>query len=119
MNFAVVRVSGKQFLVKEGDVISIDKPNEITEVLLLAEESGVKIGTPLVPNVTVKTEVVFEGKGPKIRIAKFKAKSRYRRVMGFRANVTKLKILKIGVGVIAKSTTAKQPSKIVKPKTKK
>ena len=97
MNFAVVRVSGKQYLVEEGDTINIDKPSEIKEVLLLADDSGVKIGTPLVAGAVVKSEVVSSGLGSKIRVAKFKAKSRYRKVMGFRAKVTKLKITKISV----------------------
>ena len=43
----------------------------------------------------VSAEVVDNVKGDKIRIAKFKAKSRYRKVRGFRARLTKLKIIKI------------------------
>ena len=94
--YAIVATGGKQYLVKEGDTINVDKPEEVKEVLLLSDDSGIKIGTPVVPGVIISSEVVSSGLGPKIRIAKFKAKSRYRKVMGFRAKVTKLRITKIG-----------------------
>lgn len=106
MTFAVVRVCGKQYLVSEGTTITIDKPSEIKEVLLYSDDSGVRIGTPLVEGILVKSEVVSSGLGPKIRVAKFKAKSRYRRVMGFRAKQTILKITQIGE--VAKKTPVKK-----------
>lgn len=93
MNFAVIRSGGKQFLVKPGDIITTQ--GEVTDVLLTASDEKVDIGTPTLP-VKVKTEVVRDGRGPKIRVAKFKAKSRYRRVLGFRPKKIQLKILSIG-----------------------
>jgi len=103
MNFAVIRISGKQYLVKQGDVITIDavstqagKPVEIKDILLLSDGGTVKIGTPLVASKTVEAQVVETGLDQKIRIAKFKAKSRYRKVMGFRAKITKIRITKVG-----------------------
>lgn len=94
MNFAVIRAGGKQYLVKEGDLITVQ--GEVSGVLLASIDDKIKIGTPQVNDVVVKSEVVKTGKGPKIRVAKFKAKSRYRRVMGFRPQQTQIKILSIG-----------------------
>lgn len=102
VNFAVVKTGGKQYLVKENDLITVDKldkkEKEIVELETLAvfddEAKKVEVGTPLL-TIKVKAEVVAHGKGDKIRIARFKAKSRYRKVRGFRAQLTTLKIVKI------------------------
>lgn len=102
MQFAVIRTGGKQYLVKENDVIIVDKldnkEKETVElpVLLTFDEEGksFELGTPTLPK-TIKAEVVAQVKGDKIRVAKFKAKARYRKVTGFRPKLTQLKILKI------------------------
>lgn len=103
MNYAVIKTGGKQYKVKEGDTLEVDKlPIEkdgvvdFDQVLLLVDGNEVKIGNPVVPNVRVKAKVLEQKKGQKVRVAKFKAKSRYRRVMGFRSLLTKIKIEKIG-----------------------
>lgn len=102
-DFAVVKIKGKQYLVSLGDQITVSgnlgKVGQKliwAEVLLLQKGGKLIIGTPLVEKAAVKTEIISEGKGPKIRVSKFKAKSRYRRVMGFRPLETQLKILSIG-----------------------
>ena len=104
MDFAVVRLFGKQHLVKEGDLIAVNakidtKDFLINEVLLLNLGEDLKIGTPLVEKAVIKAEVVKTGKGKKIDVIKFKAKSRYRRKMGFRPLETTLKILSLGAPV--------------------
>lgn len=100
MDFAVVKIAGKQHLVKVGDIISVEaplgevgKPLTFPEVMLLSLNDKISIGTPLVDKTVVKTEVVSAGKGEKIHVAKFKSKIRYRRVTGFRPMLTKLKII--------------------------
>ena len=119
MNFAVIRLFGKQHLVKEGDLLVVNakidtKDFSINEVLLLNIGEDLKIGTPLVEKAVVKAEVVKTGKGKKIDVIKFKAKSRYRRKMGFRPLETTLKILSIG------ETPKQSKSPIVKrPRVKK
>lgn len=125
MDFAVVRLFGKQHLVKEGDLIVVNakidtKDLTIDEVLLLNVGEDLKIGTPLVEKAVVKVEVMKTGKGKKIDIIKFKAKSRYRRKMGFRPLETTLKILNIGEtpkqsSIVKKSPVVKKP-KILKTK---
>lgn len=99
MEYAVLKIGGKQYKVSKGDVIevdklSIEKGKEITidEVLLFVSDGIVEAGTPKVSNVKVKAKVLDQILGAKIRVAKFKAKVRYRRVMGFRPKLTRLQI---------------------------
>lgn len=116
MNFAVVKFGGKQHLVSEGSLIVVtgnlgkvgDKVT-LDEVLLYNHEGTVTVGTPLVKDTKVFAEVVSIGKGEKIRVAKFKAKSRYRRVMGFRPLITTFKVLSIGNEKKVSDDTGKQP----------
>jgi len=99
---AVVRTGGKQYLVKENQEISVDNLNQEVkqsvelEVLALidTEKNDIQLGKPLL-NEKIKAEVVANLKADKIRVAKFKAKSRYRHVRGFRHQLSKIKIGKI------------------------
>lgn len=109
MKFAVIKTQGQQFKVKEGDEIEVDKLDlgegkEIIfdQVLLLVEGEKVKIGRPTLSGVVVQGKVLAQTKGKKIRVATFKAKSRYRRVKGFRPQITKVRIEKIVTGPKAK-----------------
>jgi len=102
VNNAVVKTGGKQYLVKEGMTITVDQLNlekgkkTQLDALLKFDEKGrlFELGQPLLKD-KVSAEVIDNVKGDKIRIAKFKAKSRYRKVRGFRARLTILKIDKI------------------------
>lgn len=109
MKLAVIKIGKSQYPVKEGDELLIDrlkKDNqpvkkggkiEIEEVFLFSREGKVKIGRPKVKGVKVILEVLEEGKGKKIRVATYKAKSRYRRTKGFRPIHTKVKVEKISL----------------------
>ncbi len=102
MEYAVVKIGGSQYKVKEGDELEVDRlPQkegeeiEFPEVLLVVSDGEVKIGQPQVLGTTVKAKILSHFKGEKIRVARFKAKSRYRKVRGFRPYLTKIKIEKI------------------------
>lgn len=102
MDYAIIKTGGKQYKVKESDVIEVDKlPIEkdsmvtFDQVLLRVSENEVKVGTPTLSDVRVKAKVLEQKKGKKIRVAKFKAKVRYHRVMGFRPLLTRVQIEKI------------------------
>lgn len=102
MKYAVVKIGGSQYKVAEGDEIAVDKIDgekgkllTFEEVLLFVDEKRVTIGQPLVKNAKIKAEIVSQFKGKKIRVATYKAKSRYRRVKGFRPLLTRVKILSI------------------------
>jgi len=103
IKLAVVKTGGKQYLVKEGDQIIVDRLNNYQEkekikleTLAVFSQEGnlLKLGAPNLDKQVV-AEVVSHYKGEKIRIARFKAKVRYRKVKGFRSLLTTLKILKI------------------------
>ena len=98
---AVVRASGKQYLVKENDEIYVQstsgKEKETIELETLAVFDGqdaLSIGAPVLDNKT-NAIIVEHVKGDKTRVARFKAKVRYRKVRGFRPQLTKIKILSI------------------------
>lgn len=102
MRYAVIKTGGKQYKVSEGEALLIEKIDGkegeavvFDEVLLLADEKKVKIGQPLVKGAKVKGTILSQVKGEKIRVAKFKSKSRYRRVKGHRQQLTKVQITKI------------------------
>ena len=95
--YAVIKLGSKQYLVHEGDEIELERqksPLKI-DVLLYADESDVLIGNPYLSAVSVKTSVLEEKLGKKVRVARFKKKSRYDKVKGHRQPVSVVKIDKI------------------------
>ncbi len=99
--FAVVKTGGKQYIVKEKETLVVDRLPEKEkekvqlETLAVFDDAGhIELGQPV---LEAKTEavVVSHVKGEKIRVAKFKAKVRYRRVTGFRSSLTTIEITKI------------------------
>lgn len=101
--FAVIKTGGKQYLVREGEALKVEKleievgaPVEL-EVLMVAEEDGstVKVGQPTVKGAKVAATVVEHGRAKKISVIKFKSKVRYRRNVGHRQPFTKIQIEKI------------------------
>lgn len=110
--YAVVKVGGKQYRVSEGKVLVVEKlkenPGEVVtfeEVLLLVKDSEVQIGEPFLVGTCVTGKVLEQVKGKKIRVARFKAKVRHRRVKGFRPRKTRVLIEKI---LTPKTQTAKK-----------
>jgi len=97
MNYAVIRLQGHQYKVAEGEEILVDKISEKTpviDVLLLVDDKKVHLGKPTL-NAKVDYKVLGEEKGKKLLVRKYKAKSRYRKRIGFRPQYTKLLIKKI------------------------
>jgi large subunit ribosomal protein L21 len=100
--YAVIKTGGQQFLVKQGDELTVQKleteAKKKIEFSTLArfdsEKKDIEIGMPFLKTKT-EGEVLEHFKGEKIRVAKFKSKVRYRRVKGFRPRLTKIKIIKI------------------------
>ena len=102
--FAVVKTGGKQYVVKEGDIVDIEKieGNEkdkvkLDQILLVADSKDVKVGTPLVKGAIIEAEIKEQFKDKKVEILKFKRKTGYRRKKGHRQNKTKIEITKIKV----------------------
>ena len=98
MTFAVIKTGGKQYIVSEGQVLTIEKLVHDTDkvvfqdVLLVAGEKSATIGQPLVKGVSVSATVLAEGKGEKKIVFRFKSKTRYHKKKGHRQPFTKVKI---------------------------
>jgi len=96
MNYAVVRINKRQYKVTEGQELLLDKTEDEKidpEVLLLVSDKRVVVGNPLVKGAKVKIKVIEqEVKGEKVTVQKYKAKSRYRKRIGFRPKHTEVKI---------------------------
>ena len=100
--YAILETGGKQYKVRPGDTIQVEKlPGEpgstveLGQVLLLAGDDSVDVGSPLVEGASVLAEIVDQGRGPKIIVFKYKAKVRYRRKTGHRQSLTTLRIKEI------------------------
>jgi large subunit ribosomal protein L21 len=91
---AVVRIGGNQYLVKDGESVVVSgasKPN-IETLLYFEDGSNPKIGTPVVNGISYELEKIKDEKSKKVRVIKFKAKSRYKKNVGHRQTVTTYKI---------------------------
>ena len=104
-SFAIVETGGKQYRVHEGDTIRVESLDgdegdtvSLDLVKLVSLNGETSVGTPNVEGAKVQAEVVNKGKGKKIVVFKYKAKSRYRRKYGHRQNFTDLRITDISVG---------------------
>ena len=100
--YAVIITGGKQYRVKEGDLLEIEKLGaekgqkvNFDRVLLIEDEGRVLVGTPIVENAVVRAEVVENYKGEKVLIFKKKRRKQYRRTKGHRQELTKVRIEKI------------------------
>lgn len=96
---AVIKTGGKQYKVKVGDRIKIEKIEGkkggkivFKEVLFLGSEKDIKIGTPLVKGAKVEGRIIKTAKGKKIVGIKHKAKKRYKVKFGHRQSFTEVEI---------------------------
>jgi large subunit ribosomal protein L21 len=99
--FAVIKTGGKQYIVREGDELSIEKlAPEATEkgsvvfdeVLLIADEKSAEVGQPHVKGAKVTAKVIAEGKGEKKMVFRYKSKTRQKKKKGHRQPFTRVKI---------------------------
>ena len=98
---AVIETGGKQYIVKKGDVITVDRLDEtldkhtFTPLLIADENGGTKIGAPLVEGAAVHCTVREHVRDDKVRVFKMKSKKHYHRTTGFRASQTQLEVTSI------------------------
>jgi len=98
VTYAIIKVAGKQYRVREGERLLVDR---------LAEDDGATFSPTVLlvggndapaldPDVKVTAKVVGQVKGPKVRIGKYKRRTGYRRHTGFRSSLTQIEIEQIG-----------------------
>ncbi len=102
--YAIVETGGKQYRVKPGDTVAVEKlagePGDVLDldrVLLIAGtgDNEPRIGSPGVAGAIVRAEVLAHFRGEKIIIFRYKSKVRYRRKTGHRQSLTRLRITDI------------------------
>ena len=120
--FAVVESGGKQHRVVCGEVVRLERlPGEPGEavsfarVLMIGAGQDVLVGAPYVQGGLVAGEVVAQGKGPKIRVIKFKRRKNYLRHKGHRQAFTDVRITRISRPVV--QLAAEAPAAAEAPET--
>jgi large subunit ribosomal protein L21 len=100
--FAVIKTGGKQYVVKEGDVLRVEKLNAeagrkvlFEQVLLIEDGDRTLLGMPILDTAVVMAEVVRNFKDDKILVFKKKRRKQYRRTRGHRQPLTEVRIEKI------------------------
>lgn len=97
--YAVIKTGGKQYRVEEGQTIRVEslaveagQQVDFSEVLMVANEGDVKVGTPVVDGGKVTATVVEHGRHKKIEIIKFRRRKHHMKRQGHRQNYTAVKI---------------------------
>jgi large subunit ribosomal protein L21 len=101
--YAVIKTGGKQYRVKEGDVIKLETLSgdvgsviDFSDVLMLTDGDKVTFGTPFIAKAVVKAEVIEHARHKKVKIIKFRRRKHHMKQMGHRQNYTQVKITAIG-----------------------
>lgn len=119
--YAVIKTGGKQYRVAKDEIIAVEKlageagaSLDLAEVLMLSDDKGTTIGSPLVEGASVSAEVVEQTRGDKIIVFKKKRRKNYRRKKGHQQDLTLLRITDInvpGAKRAAKSSAGKTAKK--------
>ena len=119
--YAVIRTGGKQYKVKVGDLIDVEKLGgddgaslELEPLLVVDDDGNVTSAADQLAKAKVTASVVDHHRGKKIRVFTYKNKSRQRRTQGHRQSLTRLKVETIDLGTrkrATRSSKAKQQDK--------
>ena len=97
--YAIIRTGGKQYRVKPGDVVRVERLEgevgakvSLGEVLFVAGEGEPRVGQPLLDGVSVLGTVLEQDRNSKIRVFKYKKRKHYRRTRGHRQSFTAVRI---------------------------
>jgi large subunit ribosomal protein L21 len=100
--YAVIQTGGKQYRVKPGDELSVEKLEgavgdevHFDNVLLVSKEDKLTVGRPVLENAKVIARIIRQGRGPKIVVFKYKRRKRYRKKQGHRQDFTGIRIVEI------------------------
>src|SRR4029079_95895 len=108
MPSAIIKVAGKQYRVREGERLLVDRLHQdegatfAPTVLLVGGDGAAKLDPG---DGVVTAKVLGDTKGPKIRIGKYKKRTGYKRHTGFRASLTQIQIESIGAGKPARASS--------------
>ena len=112
--YAIVEIGGHQYKVSENDTLFVDKQNiegntlNFDRVLLVKEDSGVKIGTPVVEGAEVTATLLDTVKADKVLVFKKKRRKGYQKLNGHRQVMSQIKIDSITLGGTKKKAAVKK-----------
>lgn len=102
MQFAVIKTGGKQYIVSPGQKLKVEKlPHQEGEkvifdnVLLVADDTKIEVGTPTVKGAIVEGKILKQGRNKKVIVFKYHSKTRYRKKKGHRQHFTEVEITQI------------------------
>jgi large subunit ribosomal protein L21 len=123
MSYAIIRLSGKQYRVQEGDRILVDRLSQDEgktfhpDVLLFADGGKAELAPK---GVQVTARVLSHTLGDKVRVGKYRPKTGYRRHTGHRSRLTQVEIQKVGKRAARKSSSSgEEPAKARKQSAQK
>jgi len=120
MTYAIIKVAGKQYRVREGERLLVDRLHQdegatfAPTVLLVGGDGAAKLDPG---DGVVTAKVLGDTKGPKIRIGKYKKRTGYKRHTGFRASLTQIQIESIGAGKPARASSKAKAESVEKTET--
>ena len=141
MSYAIIQTGGKQYKVKAGEILKIERLEdskletkiEFKEILAYGDDKTIEVGSPVVEGAKVEADLVENGKNRTILIFKKRRRQNSRRKKGHRQQVSVIQIMKIfgkngkilseadkkvEVGIIAKTKASIAKEKETKTKTK-
>ncbi|NTW18000.1 MAG: 50S ribosomal protein L21 [Syntrophaceae bacterium] len=102
--YAVIKTGGKQHRVSEGELLTVEKLDGgkgdsvvFDNVLMVAKEGEIRVGTPVVEGAKVVGEIVAQTKGPKIYVFKRKRRKGFHKKTGHRQQLTQMRIKEISL----------------------
>ena len=103
MSFAVIQTGGKQYKVKSGEILKIEKlPDskldtkiEFKEILAYGDDKIIEVGSPIVTGAKVEADLVKNGKNRTVLIFKKRRRQNSRRKNGHRQEYSMIRIKKI------------------------
>lgn len=123
--YAVILTGGKQYRVKEGDVLSIEKLDlapgrkaQFDRVLLIEDGESVQVGTPVLGSAMVLGLVLENYRDEKVIVFKKKRRKQFRRTRGHRQSLTKVRITRIAsdrTQITAADLAEEKPAPVEKP----
>ena len=100
--YAIIASGGKQYRVKEGDLLRLEKIDgdvgasvSFSQVLMVSDGEAVQLGQPVLEGASVQAHIVEQDKAKKIVVFKFKRRKRYRKKQGHRQPYTAVQIDRI------------------------
>lgn len=121
MKYVVIQTGGKQYKASVGDILEIERLTteagqdfQFDKVLLYTADGVSQIGQPNLDDITVTATVLEQIRGEKLRIGKYKAKAKYRRITGHRQALSKVQIKSIAI----KGAKEEKPAPVKEEKAK-